>query len=309
MSLVNPHQVEDLPQTPRSGPQRRPNWTMAIVLTGCLLGSLTALANWEWSAGAAAGTELPGQIPPREQLPKRFRVATFNVHGGYGLDGRLDIPRTAAALRPDIDFFGLNEVRGGSWTDFRSQVEQLGALRQMNWLFAPTETTWSGPHFGQGILSRLPVSSWRRVPFSRVDGNGYRNYVEIQIPLSAGDSVVTRLTIFVTHLDRKSDRQDQLRVLIQRFLEVPPPAILMGDLNSKRTEPQLIRLANESGVIDCFGKFASGDLARRRIDWIFARGLHCLTSNLELTDASDHPWGWAELELPSAVVRAAANVE
>ncbi len=271
---------------------------VAILVAG-FLGILYAAATWEMQAGPASGTSLQWEFLQREKVLPRFRVATFNVHGGYGLDGRLDLSRTAAALRPDIDFFGLNEVRGQSWNNRLGQMEELAARVRMSWLFAPTETIWSGPHFGQGILSRLPVSSWRRVPFSRVNGNGYRNYVECQIPLNTTDSIA-HMTVLVTHLDRKSDRQDQLRVLIKRFLEVPPPAILMGDLNSKRTEPQLIRLANESGVIDCFGKHATGDLANRRIDWIFVRGLHCLTSNLESTDASDHPWGWAELELPPA---------
>lgn len=277
--------------------RRRRNWGLIAVLLICVAGIIYTVFHWEWPTEAAAGDRLDGQFSVKRPVPRRFRVATFNVHGGYGLDGRLDLARTAAALPSNVDFCGLNEVRGGTWKDPRSQSEHLGTLLKCNWLFAPTETAWSGPHFGQGILSRLPVSGWRRVPFARVVGNGYRNYVECQIPLETGDSAPT-LTILVTHLDRKSDREDQLRVIIRRFLEVPAPAILMGDLNSKRTEPQLIRLANESGVLDCFGKHATGDLARRRIDWIFIRGLHCLTSNLESTAASDHPWGWAELEVP-----------
>ena len=270
-----------------------------LILLGLALAGLSGLiydiAHWEWAAGAAEGNSLPGIAPTAQVLPARFRVATFNIHGGFGTDGVLNLQRTADGLR-DADFVGMNEVRGPGWQDPRNQAEQLGTILGLGWLFAPTETTWSGPHFGQGILSRLPISSWKRVPLERHDGNGYRNYVECRIPIDARHPH-RQLTILVTHLDRKTDRQDQLQVVIRRFLEVPPPAILMGDLNSKLTEPQLIRLTDESGVNDCFKPLFPSDLARKRIDWVFIRGLKCLQSRLTSTAASDHPIGWAELEL------------
>ena len=275
-------------------------WPLLLGAFALLVGGAGyALANWEWPTGAAEGTQFEhstASLPTNSAVawPRKFRVATFNIHGGFGLDGKLDLQRTATTMQ-SADFIGLNEVRGPGWGDPRNQAEQLGHHLGLNWLFAPTETTWSGPHFGQGLVSRFPASSWKRVPFERLDGNGYRNYVECQFPISeAGQS--RHLTILVTHLDRKSDRQRQLQVIIKRFLEVAPPVILMGDLNSKRTERQLIKLAQLTGVTDCFGQHAQGDLPRKRIDWIFTRGLKCLDSNLESTIASDHPFGWADLE-------------
>lgn len=324
-NLVTPS--ESLPRSSPTVRYWRPRLATSLILLGCLLGIGYTVAERKLPTGAANGSELPGRaLSPAKsrQTSRRIRVATFNIHGGCGLDGRIDLTRTAATLDRDLDFVGMNEVHGGNWTDPRCQAEQLGSQLNMNWLFAPTEATGFGSHFGQGVLSRLPVTYWRRVPFGRVSGNGYRNYVECQVSLGAHNSA-THLTILVTHLDRRSDRQDQLRVVIQRFLEVPTPAILMGDLNSKRTEPQLIELTKKPGVVDCFGQFATGELSwtrpstrplkplipqaavsfvavqgivRRRIDWIFSRGLNCVTSNLESTDASDHPWGWAEFELP-----------
>ena len=286
-------------QVPRAQHWRPCLFTLTL-LSAVVLGLGYAVANWEWPAGAAQGSHFQGSRTADAPLPRRLKIGTFNIHGGYGADGRLDLRRTAAVMR-GMDFIGLNEVRGAGWRDPRSQVEQLGSVLNLNWLFAPTETNWSGPHFGQGVLTRLPVSDWKRVPFQRVVGNGYRNYVECQIPIGQtpiGKENGRYLTILVTHLDRKTDRQDQLEVIIRRFLEVPPPVILMGDLNSKRTEPRLVSLAGTAGVIDCFGRFASGEIVRKRIDWMFVRGLQCVQANLEPTSSSDHPWGWAELELP-----------
>ncbi len=288
--------AEPSPAITRGPPFANRSYLFRLAITAAVLAGLGYwVANWEWPAGPAAGTGLHNIPPVAEVLPSRFRVATFNIHGGFGMDGKLDLQRTAESLR-DFDFVGLNEVRGAGWQDPRNQAEQLGTILGLGWLFAPTETTWSGPHFGQGVLSRLPISSWRRVPFARADGNGYRNYVECQIPIESGNSN-TKLTILVTHLDRKTDRQDQLREVIRRFLEVSPPAILMGDLNSKRTEPQLIALASEPEVNDCFSRLFPSDLARKRIDWVFIRGLKCLQSDLNISTASDHPVGWVELEL------------
>lgn len=298
LAVAPPYQCADVSIAESATKIARPlRSRMILVALGIavLLGLAYDIANWEWPAGAADGTSFPGSQPAVTPLPSRFRVTTFNIHGGFGEDGVLNLQRTAAALR-DADFVGLNEVRGPGWQDSRNQAEQLGKSLGLSWLFAPTETTWSGPHFGQGILSRFPVTSWKRVPLERRDGNGYRNYVECQIPIETGDDQ-RQLTILVTHLDRKTDRQHQLQTVIRRFLEVPPPAILMGDLNSKRTEPQLIKLTSQSGVYDCFEPLFPSNLARKRIDWLFIRGLKCLQSRLTSTAASDHPTGWAELEL------------
>lgn len=279
---------------------RRRTWLVTVSSLVLLIGGMGyTVANWEWPVGAAQGTRFNGHSKSGRQAtttrwPRQFRVATFNIHGGFGLDGKLDLQRTAAAIR-SADFVGLNEVRGPGWGDPRNQAEQIGHELGLYWLFAPTETTWSGPHFGQGILSKFPVSTWKQVPFERLEGNGYRNYVECQFPLTESGNA-RQLTILVTHLDRKSDRLRQLDVIIQRFLEVDPPAILMGDLNSKRTEQRLIELARQPGVTDCFGQHAQGDLPQKRIDWIFTRGLKCLHSKLESTITSDHPIGWADLE-------------
>ena len=283
-----------------SNRQQSRRWWFGMLLAVSLLGLGYWVAYWEWPVGPAEGQAFEGTALTSRGLPRRFRVGTFNIHGGYGLDERLDLERTAECLE-GLDFVGLNEVRGLASATSQNQAEQLGELLNAQWLFAPTESGWSGPNFGQGAISRFPVTRWQIVPFPRVIGNGYRNFLECQIPFDPQIAGERSLTVLVTHLDRKADRQDQLRVIIRRFLELPPPVIFMGDLNAKRTEPQLIELAKQPGVTDCFGTFAKEPLVLRRIDWIFVRVLKCVDANLEATEASDHPYGWAELELSDSV--------
>lgn len=268
-----------------------------MIAFGVCGGFSLLMANWEWPTEALQGQEFQGSIPVVRTVPQRLRIGTFNIHSGRGEDNRFDLARTASHLT-DLDFVGLNEVRGPGWNHTPNQAEQLGLRSGKRWLFAATEANWSGPVFGHGVLTNLPIAYWKTVNFPRRHGNGYRNYVECQIPLDgAGHS----LTVLVTHLDRKHDRQDQLRAIIKRFLDLPPPAVLMGDLNAKQTEPQLRELRAQPGVIDCFEQFADRALAYKRIDWIFVKGVKCLDANLVATEASDHPFGWALLELNSPV--------
>jgi hypothetical protein len=183
-------------------------YARAALVVLALLGVGSWIADWKWPAGPRSGTAFSGSAAVTSGLPRRFKVATFNIHGGSGSDGRLDLKRTAECLR-DLDFTGMNEVHAGGLVDAHNQSEQLGDLLRMNWLFAPTEVGWNGPQFGQGALCRSAVKEWRVVPYPRVVGNGYRNFVECHLPFSpdaSGLRTEKSLIVLITHLDRKSDR-------------------------------------------------------------------------------------------------------
>ena len=53
-----------------------------------------------------------------------FRVGTFNIDGARGLDGRVDLHRTAAQMT-GCDLLGLNEVHGRTFGEHRDQAERL----------------------------------------------------------------------------------------------------------------------------------------------------------------------------------------
>ena len=102
--------------------------------------------------------------------------------------------------------------------------------------------------------------------------------------------------MLLTHIARSDDhtRQQQLREVIDLYLALPEPAILLGDLNSEAADPEIRRLLAAPGVIDAVGqKLGSG--APPRIDWIFVRGLRVLDAGLRDDGASDHPLAWAEV--------------
>jgi endonuclease/exonuclease/phosphatase family metal-dependent hydrolase len=92
------------------------------------------------------------------------------------------------------------------------------------------------------------------------------------------------------------DRAAQLASVIEAFLALPAPAIMMGDLNTLADDPQMARLLARDDVHDAVAE-ALGRQAPQRIDWILTRGLRGVASGVERNEASDHPLVWAELEL------------
>lgn len=75
-----------------------------------------------------------------------------------------------------------------------------------------------------------------------------------------------------------------------------PPAILMGDLNTRRDDPWLQPRLGSGEWIDCVGPLLTDD-PPQRIDWILGRGVKPVSAGLVDHGASDHPCVWAELDL------------
>jgi endonuclease/exonuclease/phosphatase family metal-dependent hydrolase len=170
----------------------------------------------------------------------------------------------------------------------------LGRDLHQQWLFAPTERRWWHDHFGNGALTSLPVSGWYRIPLPSTQTRGFRNVVWFVVPWQ-GHS----LNVIVTHLDRQVDRVVQLQHALGLFLSLSPPTLLLGDLNTTRTDPLLAGFLKTSGAIDLVGPPADPARDDGRIDWILARGLERVAAGSVANEASDHPLVWAEVRLPA----------
>jgi endonuclease/exonuclease/phosphatase family metal-dependent hydrolase len=226
---------------------------------------------------------------------KTLRVATFNIHSGKGRDRQMDLARTASVLSksPTPDLVGLNEVRG-TWDEhlWPDQAASLGRSLRLQSAFVPTERRWWHDHFGNAVLSRLPVKHIHRLPLAGTRGKAFRCATLTQMPFH-GQNV----QFLVVHVDSQSDREQQLRAVIDLFLGLQPPAILAGDLNSNSADPLLKELLARPDVVDTLKDAPPDARGRAHIDWILARGFKCHSGTLVENDASDHPAVIAELEL------------
>lgn len=273
------------PKMPR---RHRVRVGLAIAIVGGLLWH----ASLRTPTGPAHGTALNGSVTEPAPVSGPLRVATFNIHGARGLDGKRDLDRIAKCLE-GFDVIGLQEIHGVQDSMLRDQADMLGEKLGMAWLFAPSVRQWHYYDFGNGILSRSPVIDWQRIPLARQTGKTYHNVLLARV-LHHGRPI----QVLITHVHRKDEqeRQAQLRAVIALFQSLDEPAILMGDLNSNAADPQMAELLATPGVVDTSAGVSSPEGAAR-IDWILTRGLKTREAGIEHTGASDHPLVWAELEI------------
>ena len=239
-----------------------------------------ALVGW-WSSqrlpcGPDAGTELEGA--PRfttTAAHRTIRLGTFNIHGGKGSDGVLDLERTAHAVR-GLDLVGLNEVHGPWFWQASDQAKLLAEALGLGWKFAPADLRYWHYRFGNGVLSSLHVSHWQRVPLPRQYGKSFRNVLLLAVDLES-----STLQVLITHLDRSDDREReaQLQSVSEMFLALSEPAVLMGDLNTSTGDPGIARLLSQPGVRDPLADLAHGKTPAR-IDWILTRGLRAVDGGM-----------------------------
>lgn len=155
----------------------------------------------------------------------RLRVATYNVHGGVGRDGRCDPHRIAQVLNEaNADVVALQEVdlhRGP-----RDMLALLARHTGLDPVAGATMLKKTGA-FGNALLTRFRPIAVRRVDLS----------VPHREPRGALDVVVAcrgiRLRVLATHLGlRPAERRLQVRRVLTRLESEPTrPVVLMGDLN------------------------------------------------------------------------------
>ena len=238
------------------------------------------------------GNALLGESPHSPSQGPTIRIATFNIHGGVGHDHRLDLPRTAEAIK-GLDLVMLNEVHGPYFWQSDGQIEQLASLTGNRWLFAPTEERWWHHQFGNALVTSANVTHWQTIALPG-QSRGYRNAILMTLPFGG-----RTIHILGTHLDRNDpqDRVEQLQAVTGLFLSLAEPAILLGDLNSTADEPMMKSLLlQHDRVHDPLAEAIGGDVLPH-IDWILTRGLTTVDAGIVDNRASDHPLVWAELRV------------
>jgi len=170
-----------------------------------------------------------------------MRIATWNIHGGVGLDRRFDADRIARVIGElDADVVALQEFWTHPSFDLRRQLETtLG----MHAVAAPTFAK-RGRDFGNVVLSRdTPAAVMVRS--LAVDRREPRNAIDLQV---GHDGISLR--IVATHLGlRGVERRIQVERLIAALDEHPAqPTVLLGDFNEWRSAGALQAIDRRFGV-------------------------------------------------------------
>ena len=87
-------------------------------------------------------------------------------------------------------------------------------------------------------------------------------------------------------------------MVLDRFRQ-HSPAILLGDLNSHKTDLPLKNMLAGNEAVDAIAEVLGDQDPVNRIDWILTRGLRAVNGGSHKVGPSDHPQYWVELMLES----------
>ncbi len=230
-----------------------------------------------------------------DERPVDITVATFNVHSGIGVDGALDLARTAAAIRATgADVVGLQEVdvRWSARSGFADQAVELAVALGMRVHFAPIYDLPGAPRrrFGVAVLSRFPVA---RTANHEITRWSTQDSSVGPMPGFAEAVVLVggrRVHVWVTHLDFRPDPAVRARQVADMLATVPDRGthVLLGDLNAEPGAPELDPLWSRfTGVQP--GPTYPADAPDLRLDHVAVTDdVEVLRSWAPATTASDH---------------------
>ncbi|MCZ7637177.1 MAG: endonuclease/exonuclease/phosphatase family protein [Verrucomicrobia bacterium] len=233
---------------------------------------------------------------PRKAGPVAFRVMTYNIHHGEGLDGRVDLERIAELIRAQqADIVALQEVdRGVQRTGRRDFPAELAALTGLTCVFS-NNFAFQGGEYGNAVLTRFPVVRWTNTHLRMLRPAEQRGVLQLVLEVHGRE-----LLFLNTHIDYRPDDAERLANVAQ-FREVLAqypglPAVFAGDFND--TPGSRTHHAMSEHWTDVWASAGAGDgftipsqAPNKRIDYLWIRKdapLRAVHAWVPTSTASDH---------------------
>jgi endonuclease/exonuclease/phosphatase family metal-dependent hydrolase len=245
------------------------------------------------------------QSAPVRQVPTTFRVMTYNIHHGEGLDRKVDLRRIADLIkREQADIVALQEVdKGVKRTSKRDLPAELASLTGMTCVFSNNFHFQEG-EYGNAVLTRFPVKQWTNTHYKMLRPGEQRGILQLVLDVHGRE-----LVFMDTHIDFRGDDTERLMnaAEIKEIVRQNRgrPIILCGDFNDTPTSRTHDRIAED--FVDAWSAVEAGsgftipaEKPAKRIDyiWIGKDGpLVPLKAWVPESAASDHLPLVAELRL------------
>lgn len=228
--------------------------------------------------------------------PATFRVMTYNIHHGEGLDRKVDLRRIADLIKSErADIVALQEVdKGVQRTGRRDLPAELAALTGMTCIFS-NNFPYQGGEYGNAVLTRFPIKSSTNTLYTMLRPGEQRGILQLTL------NVHGRELIFMdTHVDYRGEDTERLKNVaeIQELIRhySGRPMILCGDFNDtpgSRTYDTLAAQFNDAWAAAGTGEGLTipSDKPKKRIDYIWiSKGapITPLKTWVPQSDGSDH---------------------
>ena len=174
-----------------------------------------------------------------------YRVVSYNIRHGEGMDGNVDLQRTGKVLDAlEADFICLQEV------DYRAQrsggVNQAAELGKQLGQHAAFGSfmDFQGGKYGLGLLSRYPIINTHTIRLP--EGNEPRVALAAEVCLPGGDTIM----LVCLHFDWVADdsfRFAQASKLVEYLDTLTIPVLVVGDFNDV-PESRTMKLFGDRGV-------------------------------------------------------------
>ena len=161
----------------------------------------------------------------------RFRIATYNIHKGRGLDGRTSIGRIGRVLdQMDADIVALQEVV--SHEGLTTEDHQAGYLaNRFGYVHAIGETRkHRGGIYGNVTLSRHDFELVRHVDLS-VPHREERGVLRTDIQLGRHVVHIFNVHLGTSHRERRTQALRLMDEDLLKAIDISGPRIVLGDFN------------------------------------------------------------------------------
>ena len=211
-----------------------------------------------------------------------FRLLSYNVRNGKGMDGKTDLTRIAAVLKKaNADVVAIQEL--DSMTKRSNNTDVLSILAKETGLFNTygAAIDYGGGKYGVGILSReKPIASYT-VPLPG------REEKRVLLVTEFNDYV-----IFCTHLSlTDADRLASIAIIDSQATRYIKPIYLLGDLNAEPFSPTIAALKENWKQLSNDDSTFPSPSPKKCIDFVFSRNSRKKVTNAAVIDepvASDH---------------------
>jgi endonuclease/exonuclease/phosphatase family metal-dependent hydrolase len=232
-----------------------------------------------------------------EQSPAgTFRVMSYNIHHGEGLDGKVDLERIVELIKKErADIVGLQEVdKGTERTSRRDFPAELAALSGMSCVFR-NNYHYQGGEYGNAVLTRFPVKQATNLHFKMLRPGEQRGILQLVLDVHGREVVFMN-----THIDYRADDSERLsnaaevKELVKLYQG--KPILMTGDFNDvpgSRTYDRFAELFTDAWIEAGQGNGFTIPAAKptKRIDFIWvSKGAPIKPLKLWVPDskASDH---------------------